>query len=807
MPSFHFRTAAVIGSGALGGALAALLAGAGVPVLWLDRVPDALTTEEQAAGLTRQHPAFRNRLVAAGLQAQLDARPATFYSAADRDRLILGNLDDDVAKLGDVDWVIEALDDDLAAKRACLDCLAAGLGPHALVTSHTGRLTARSLVEGRPAEFRRRFLGVHFAWPPRSVPLLQLIPTPDTDPALVVRLRDFAAVSLGRGVVMGKDDPPFIADRLGTAQSIFQLRYAVEHGYSVAEVDAIAGPVLGRPPSAVFRRLDQLGVDVLVAHLREAAASHPEDPVAAWPAGRTGELLGALVARRWLGDKTRIGFYKTTRTASGREHWPLDLNTWEHAPARVLASEGLRAARRLADLGQRLKMLVAEPLTDRAAQFAWHSLAFEMSYAAACLPAIADDVASVDNAVRWGLGHALGPFEIWDTLGVAETASRLEASGYPVADWVKALLAAGHTSFYRGSAEAREQFVPAQQAHRPVARLAGALSVAGLHARGRELAGNDEAALLDLGDHILLLEFRGKAYTLGSGVLDLLEDALGRLDDDWEGLVIGHQGRLFSAGANLDLQRQVGPGRSLVGVVSALVRRGQTLFRRLRQCAKPVVAAPFDRTLGGAAELVLAADRIVAHADLAMGLVETSLGLVPAWGGCVEMLRRLVNPVMRVPNADPLPHLQSAFETVGLARVSGSAQEARALGLLTACDRIVFNRELLVAEAKREVLHLGRSGYRPPPPEKVYAVGRDGLALLRLGLHGLREAGQASAHDVVVGEALAFVLCGGDLSEPAWVPVDYVLELERAALVQLIQTELTQARITHMLATGQPLRN
>ncbi|MFQ5407904.1 MAG: 3-hydroxyacyl-CoA dehydrogenase family protein, partial [Anaerolineales bacterium] len=480
---YRVRTAAVVGSGTMGGGIAALLAGVGIPVTLLDIAPTELTEAEQAAGLALDHPRVRNRIVNAGRARIQKSRPAALYSKADAELISTGNLEDDFDRLAEVDWVIEVIVENLDVKRAFFERLEAVISDETIVTSNTSGLPLHEIAAGRGDSFRRRFMGTHFFNPPRYLKLLELIPTPDTDPELVSFFADFGANVLGKGTVVCKDTPSFIANRIGGATSGFRMSYALENGYSVEEVDTIAGPLMGHPKTAVFRLLDLVGIDVARMVGRNAAKNLPHDPAAARTAGPGGDLLDKMVANNWLGNKTKVGFYKQVKKNGGKQFWPLDLTTMEHVAPTKVRFDSIGAVRKIADLGERLRALLQ--YDDRAAQYAWHTLAFELSYAAQRIPEISDDVKSIDDAVRWGYFHEAGPFEIWDMLGVQETATRMQADGYDVPDWVQKMLAAGNESFYRYTTGGQEQYIPARKAYTAVAQRPSAVHIADLRRAGR----------------------------------------------------------------------------------------------------------------------------------------------------------------------------------------------------------------------------------------------------------------------------------------------------------------------------------
>lgn len=797
--TYRIRKAAVIGSGTMGSGIAALLAGIGIPVVLLDIPP-----KESAPG---DPPDKRNAIVLKNLQAMRKSRPAQLFHPDDLDLITPGNLEDDFERLREVDWIVEAIVENLGIKQGLMERLEAVRQPHAIVSTNTSGLSIRAIAEGRSDEFRRHFLGTHFFNPPRYLKLLELIPHPDTDPALIAFMQDFGVNALGKGVVRCKDTPNFIANRFISMVGTFVVNYALEHGYTVGEVDALTGPLIGHPKTATFRLFDLIGVDIMVHVNSNLYPAIPEDESReVLNYAPTVQLMQAMLERGWLGNKTRQGFYKRVETENGREFWQLNLQTLEYEPPTKVRFESVGQFRKIEDVGARIKALVNAE--DRAAQFLWAMHAFYLTYAARHLDEIADSIPAVDNANKWGFNHALGPFEIWDALGVEETIPRMEADGYAVARWVKDMVAGGHPTFYQ-----RDEggvvigvYDHHKGAYVPLERDPRAILIKDMRAAGKvveELAG---ASLLDMGDGVLLLEFHSKANAIDDDIIKMGYRALERLESDFDGLVVGNQGDHFSAGANIFLIMMLAQQEEFERI-DQLVRDLQGLMQALRYAPKPVVTAPFGMALGGGAEFLMAGQRAVAHAELYAGLVEIGVGVLPAGTGCKELLRRKLNPVMRTPNADALPHLQRIFEQIALAKVSESAKQAREMGFLTACDRIVMNRDHLLAEAKREVLHMIAGGFRAQPPGKVWAAGRDALAALRMAVFTLQDGGFATDHDALIANKIAYVLCGGDLSEPQWVPEQYILDLEREAFVELCHEPKTLERIGHMLQHGKPLRN
>lgn len=802
----QIKRVAVIGAGTMGAAIAGLVAGAGIPVLLLDVPPTTLTPEEEAKGLSLSHPAVRNRLVQQGFERMRKARPSNLYSERTARLITLGNTEDDFAKLAECDWIVEAIVEQLAPKQALLERLEPVRKPGAIVTTNTSGIPISLIAEGRSAEFRRHFFGTHFFNPPRYLKLLEIIPGDDADPAAVAAMRRFAEDTLGKGVVICKDRPNFIGNRLFSYAGQVILNYALANGYSVEEVDALTGPLIGRPNTASFRLLDQVGVDVMHYVAGNLYKAIPDDE--SREVYRQNDLLARMVAAGLLGKKAGQGFYKEARQGDRREFWPLDLNTLEYRPPAGTASVDplIKEASAIKALPERLRFLLrraAEQPDDRGAALVAEAILPMIAYAARRLPEIADSVADVDNAIRWGFAHQLGPFQIWDALGLTEGAELMRARGLALPGWVDELIAKGDSRFYRDGAA----FNVATGRHEPLPRDERAIDLAALKAAGKEVAGNAAASLIDLGDGVLCFEIHSKANSIGGPVVEILLQALEALKQErWVGLVVGNQGARFSAGFDLNelgVAVEMGAWEDL-GELIALV---QQAFYDLRYAPRPVVTAPFGHTLGGGAELAMHGAASVAAAETYIGLPEFAVGLVPGWGGCTELNRRIIAEAARS-GGDTLKAFQQVFETLAFARVATSAHEGKELGFLRPSDRIVFNQDYLIGEAKREVLRLAAEGYTPPPAEpQCYALGRDGLAAARVAIYQLRQGGYATEYDAVIAERLAYVLCGGDLSSPQWVDEQYIMRLEREALLALGQDQRSLARARHMLETGKPLRN
>lgn len=802
---------AVIGAGTMGAAIAAHVANAGLPALLLDIVPTALTPAEEKKGLTLDSPAVRYRIVQEGFERAKKQRFAPLMSPEAERLVTLGNLEDDFDRIAEADWIVEAIIEKLEPKRALMARIDAVRKPGSIVTSNTSGLPIASLAEGRSEDFRRHFFGTHFFNPPRYMKLLEIIPTGECDEAVVRVIARFAEQMLGKRVVYCKDTPNFIVNRLLSINGTFTIDYALEHGYTVEEVDALTGPLIGRPKTATFRLQDLAGIDVgafVGQNLYDLIPGDEYREVLRSP--RVERLIGGLIERGWLGNKSGQGFYKKGTDAEGqRVFLALNPETFEYELPQKPRFESVGAVRKIEDLGERLAALFDEKWADdRGARLAWAVVGQHLAYAAARGPEIAHDLKSIDDALRWGLGHEAGPFEIWDRLGVAGTAARLEASGLSVAPWVKEMLAAGCESFYRvDNGRVTGYYDWHSKGYRDLPADPRLITVNDLRSAGQELRKNGSASLHDLGDGVLLLEFHAKMNAIDDEMIKMMVQARQLLaEPDYVGLVVGNDGENFCVGANI-FTIAVAAQQGMVDQIDAVSKALQDALLAFRYSPKPVVVAVHNRALGGGAEIVMAASRVVAHAESYIGLVEAGVGLVPAGGGVKELVRRILSAGMQVKNADPLPLAQQVFETIGLARVGLSAAESRALGFLEPDDRIVMNRDHLLYEARQEVLKMVEEGYAPPAPAQLYAGGRDLFAALKLGVWMMQQGAYISEHDALIGEKLAYIIAGGDLSTPQWVDEQYFLDLERRMFCELVRTEKTQARIWHMLQTGEPLRN
>ncbi len=773
------RRVVVIGSGTMGGGIAAHFANAGVPVSLLD---------------------ISQQIVAASFERMKKAKPPAFFTPETANLVTIGSLDEHEAWISEGDWIVEAIIEDLAAKRALVARIDRLRRPDSIVSSNTSGLPIAKIAAEASPDFKSHFLGTHFFNPPRYMKLLEVIPTKETKPEITAFVREFAEVRLGKGVVMCKDTPNFIANRLGSISGATLLDFVLANGYTIEETDAIAGPLIGRPKTAAFRLQDLVGLDVaasVAANLYGLIEGDESREVLRSP--HIEQLRKKQMERGRLGDKSGQGFYKK----EGNSIQTLDLETGEYRPRREPEIPSIAAAMKIKSLPERLAFVLQQD--DKAGALTRHVTYNALAYAARRIPEITDDIVNVDRAMRWGFSHEMGPFELWDALGVRRTAEAMQKSGIIVAPWVTEMLARGQESFYE-SVE-----TPLTPASRTLSPPRGERVAEG-RVRGIRLADkpvvreNKGASLRDIGDRVLCLEFHTKMNTLDDDVRAMIVDSVADLErGTWTGMVIGNDGGDFCVGANL----AGGLGSNGREALNRGVKAMQDALMAVRFSAKPVVAAPFGRTLGGGAEVAMAAARIAAAAETYMGQVEFGVGLVPAAGGCKELIRRVVSPAMKqTPNADPVPFVQNVLQTIGTAKVSTSAEEARSMGFLTAADRVVMSRDHLIAEAKQAVLDLAAEGYAPPAREKnCYAAGRDVGAALRAGIYILQQGAYISEYDAFLSAKLAAILCGGDLSSGQWVDEQFFLDRERETFVALCHEPKTIERIQFMLANGKPLRN
>lgn len=799
----RIEKAAVLGAGTMGAQIAAHLANAGIPTLLLDIVPRALTPEEEAKGLTLNDKAVRNRIVNGAFEATKKAKPAAFFAPEKVALVSVGNLTDDLPRIKDCDLVIEAVVENLDIKRKLFAEVEKYRKTGSVIASNTSGIPIRSIAEPFGDDFRAHFCGIHFFNPPRYMKLVELITTEWTKPEIACAMAGFLDERLGKGVVPAKDRPNFIANRVGTFSGAITVKTMVDDGYSIEEVDKITGPAIGNPKTSTFRLFDLVGVDIMAhvsSNLYEAVPDDPERGVFQLPA-----FVDAMMKRKLLGNKTKGGFFKRIKGADGsNEILTLDLETFDYRPGQKVKFPSLDAAKAIESTPQRIKTLVWGQ--DRVGAFLWKTVMGTLTYAARRIPEIADTVVEIDKALRWGFGRELGPFEMWDAIGVEKSVARLQSEGVEVPENVAAMLANGAKSFYKkeNGQEYYYDFRTAQ--YQPVNPPPGVIVLKDVKERTGVIKSNKGASLIDLGDGVACLEFHSKMNSIGGDTLSMLKFALQEVEKNFVGLVVGNQAANFCVGANLMmvlLAAQEGDWDE----IELMTRTFQNSVMSLRYSPKPVVVAPFQMTFGGGCEMTLHADRVRAASETYIGLVEVGVGLLPAGGGTKEFTVR-AHDAARAGNANPFSFLQKAFETIAMAKVATSAEEARSLGILRPSDGITMNLDRLIADAKKEVLALAAAGYVAPQKRNdIPALGEAALSTFKLGVHQMKRGGYISDHDALIAGKIARVLTGGDLNHPTTVSEQYLLDLEREGFVSLCGTRKTQERIAAMLKTGKPLRN
>jgi 3-hydroxyacyl-CoA dehydrogenase len=801
----RIEKAAVLGAGTMGAQIAAHLANAGIPTLLLDVVPKEPTPEEAAKGLSAESKEVRGRIARAGLEAARKAKPAAFFSEAAAALVSTGNFDDDLPRLKDCDIIIEAVVENLEIKRKLFERVEKVRKPGSVVASNTSGIPIRQIAEGFSEDFRAHFLGTHFFNPPRYLHLVELIRTEWTSPEVSCSVYGFLDRRLGKGVVVAKDRPNFIANRIGTFGALVTLKTLEEDGYTIEEVDRMTGPALGRPKSATFRTFDIVGLDVLTHVARNLYEAVPDDEER--EAYRLPGFVEQMVNKGILGDKTKGGFYQKRKGEDGaRDIWTLDVASLEYRPQQKAKLPALEAAKNIEDTRARVKSLVWGK--ERAGAFLWKTMSRVFAYAANRIPEIADTVVEVDRAMKWGFGWELGVFEAWDAIGVEKSVARMKEEGRAVPPNVQRMLDAGATSFYKSEGGREFYFDFASEEYAPVAEQPGVIVLKSVKERTSVIKKNAGASLVDIGDGVACLEFHSKMNSIGGDTLSMLKASLAEVEKNFVGLVVANQGQNFSVGANLMLVL-LGAQEEDWDELELAIRAFQQATMSLRYSPKPVVVAPFQMTFGGGCEMTLHADRARAAAETYIGLVEVGVGLIPAGAGTKEMLVRAMDSIPPgVTEADPFPFVKRAFETIALAKVATSAAEARGLGFLRDEDSYSMNADRLVADAKQEVLSLAAAGYTQPRQRTdVLALGNSALSTIKLGIHQMKRGGFISDYDAVIGEKLARILTGGDLNHETRVSEQYLLDLEREAFLSLCGQRGTQERIAHMLKTGKPLRN
>jgi 3-hydroxyacyl-CoA dehydrogenase len=793
---------AILGAGTMGSRIAAHLANAGIPSFLLDIVPPGADASS------------RNKIAVAGLEAARKAKPAAFFEPSLASLVTPGNFDDDLKRVAEVDWIVEVVVEDLEIKRSLLKKVEQFRKPGTIITTNTSGLPVAKIAEGFSADFRKAWCGTHFFNPPRYMRLLEIIPTADSDPALIEAVANFADIHLGKGVVSAKDTPNFIANRIGTFSVLNVMRLMQELDFTIEEVDALTGTPVGWPRSATFRTLDLVGLDILghvVRNMTENVRDERNDLTLP-------NFFRQMLERKMLGDKTGVGFYKKQKGAGDDERLGLDWKTLEYRPQQKARFASLDTAKNIDDPATRIRTLISGTGKGKDEQFLWSALSDLWTYSANRIPEISDSVVEIDRAMRLGFNWELGPFELWDAAGVEDTIARMKKEGRPVAANAEKLLASGKTTWYEDysrAASGRAYFDLATATYKPVLVPSGVWSVAAAKKSKGVVKKNSGASLVDLGDGVGCIEFHSKMNTLGSDIVQFVSQTLKPAGpgDNFEAFVITNDAPNFSVGANLMLLL-LSAQEEEWDEVDLAIRAFQGMTQAIKFSPKPVVIAPFGMTLGGGVEMSLHGAARQPHAELYMGLVEVGVGLLPGGGGCKEMLLRAVDsasairPGGRGESVELMEAMKRAFEAIAMAKVSTSAQEARTLGLLSASDRITMNRGRVVTDAKNRALELLRSEYEPPQPRTdIPAPGENILAALKMGIHLMRQGEYITEYEVKIGTKVAEVLCGGNVTPGTPVNEQYILDLEREGFKSLCGEKKTQERIQYTLKTGKTLRN
>ena len=794
------KRAAVLGSGVMGSGIAAHLANVGISTIMLDIAPRELTKSEEKKGLSLEDQAVRNRMAAQSKKELVKHKPSLITSKNSLDLIEVGNMDDDMEKLGDVDWIIEVVVENLDIKKKVFANVEKYRTEGTIVSSNTSGISIEDMAADCSEDFQKHFLGTHFFNPPRYLKLLEVIPTKDTDPEVLAFMKTFAENVLGKGVVEAKDTPNFIANRIGTYGLLVTVQEMLKSGLSVGEVDSVTGPMIGRPKSATFRTLDVVGLDTFI-HV----ANNVHDQVE----GKEKEIFNVpafilkMQENGWIGAKSGQGFFLKKKGKNGSAIYELNPETLEYEDRKKLKTAGTEMAKQEKGSRRKLKALVSAK-GDKAGDLVWNISKPALIYSAELLGEIADDIVSVDQAMRWGFGWELGPFEMWDAIGLRKSVERMQEEGETVPNWVLKLLADGNESFYKtenGTIYYYDNGAYKQQSvNKKEINLKQLKDVNGV------IKKNAGASLIDLGDGVAGLEFHSQSNAIGPDIIQMINFSLAEVDKNYHGLVIGNQGKNFCVGANLAMMLMEAQDDNFFEL-DMVVKQFQDAAMNIKYANKPVVTAPFNMTLGGGAEFSLPASAIQASAETYMGLVEFGVGLIPGGGGTKELYLKQLRNLPKGVDFDLTKVANDVFEKVATAKVSTSAAEARENGFLNNQDSISFNPDHLLYDAKQKVLLLASAGYHTPKREMVPVVGDPGYAAMLMGAKSLHSSGFASEHDVKIAEKLAYMLSGGRIKEGTLVDEQVLLDLEREAFLSLIGERKTQERMQHMLVKGRPLRN
>ncbi len=800
----RIRKAAVLGSGVMGSQIAMHFANIGLEVLLLDIVPRELDPAEEAQGLTLESKAVRNRIVTNAFNAALKLSPNPIYDKSFASRITLGNFDDDMPKIKDYDWVIEVVVERLDIKQSVFEKVEKYRKPGTFITTNTSGIPIEQLIAGRSEDFQKYFCGTHFFNPPRYLKLLEIIPSTKTDPAVIDFFMEYGEKFLGKTTVLCKDTPAFIANRIGVYSIMSLFHSVIDSGLTVEEIDKLTGPILGRPKSATFRTADVVGLDTLVnvaKGLKHNCTHDEANHLFDLP-----EFLTKMVENKWLGQKTGQGFYKKVKLENGESDiYSLDLKTLEYKPQTKLKSATYEAAKQVESLPDRIKVLVNGK--DAVGDFFRKSFYALFQYVSNRIPEIADEIYKVDDALNAGFGWSIGPFAMWDAVGVEDTAKKMEEAGVKPAAWIGEMLASGAKTFFKVENGVSQYYDFASKSYKAIPGQENFIKLDNIRPT-QKIWGNKGCTVLDLGDGVLNIEFHTKMNSLGSEIIQGINKALDIAEGgDWAGVVISNEGENFSAGANLAMILMLAVDQEY-DELNYAIKAFQDTIMRIRYSSVPVVVAPHGLTLGGGCEIVMHGNAVVASSETYIGLVEVGVGLIPAGGGTKEFTLRAFDEYKAEGNIR-IPVLRDRFLTIGQAKVATSAYEAYGLGILRhGYDRVVMSRARQISEAKKTVLRMADAGFTAPIPRNdIEVLGREGLGVVFAGTDGMRSGGYISEHDELVARKVGYVMCGGDLSERTKVSEQYLLDLEREAFLQLLGTRKTLERMQHILKTGKPLRN
>jgi 3-hydroxyacyl-CoA dehydrogenase len=801
----------VIGAGVMGATIAAQMANVGIETVLLDIVLPELTDDDRKKGIAKESKEFRNKLAQQGLDTALKSRPASFYLRENAGLITLGNMDDDITRLRDVDWIIEAVVERLDIKKSVFEKIEGILGPETIIASNTSGISAREMCEGRSENFRRHFAVTHFFNPPRYMKLLELVPGPDTLPEVIETLAETCEKVLGKGIVYAKDTSNFVANRIGTYSMLYVIQTMIDLGLTVEAVDELTGSIIGHPKSASFRTADLVGLDTLVHVAENVYEGAPDDEKREM--FKIPDFIKKMIENKMLGEKSGQGFYRKSKDSEGKKViLSLDYNSLEYRPQEKVKLASLETARSISGVSQRIKSLYwAE---DTAGQFTFRQVNEALIYAANRIPEIADDIVNIDNAMKWGFAWKLGPFEVWDAIGLKKSVAKMKDAGCQIPSWVQEMLDSGKESFYKREAGKLYFYDLVSKEYKEVPIKPEIILLPSLKDQEKKVEGNKGASLIDIGDGVACLEFHTKMNAMGDDIISMVMKSADIVSKDFQGLVIANHADNFSAGANLPLILFTAQEEEW-DELDWMIKTFQDSFMRLKYLDKPVVAAPAGMALGGGCEICLASDRVRFAAETYMGLVEVGVGLIPSGGGCKEVLVRNTEHLFEVQRGglypkqiEFMPFVARAFETIAMAKVSTSGPEAIKLGYLRPTDKMTVNRDYLIEDAKKTVLAMNMEGYTPPRPlEEIRVAGENTFSMVKLGLWTMHESGYITEHDVTVSTKVGYVLCGGNVLEYTKVSEQYLLDLEREAFLSLCGHPMTQARIQHMLQTGKPLRN